>query len=161
MADIEELVVSRRHIKEFSARPVAEEDVVAWLDAATHAPNHRMTQPWEVIFIGPETRAKLNHPADFGHAPLVMAILSKAPENAIERDENLISTACLMQNFSLIAWSHGVGVRWTSIGWRQDIREILGVPEGYDVLVVGVGYPETVPAAKPRTPIAEKLRRLP
>lgn len=161
MADIQELVKARRHIKEFTDRPVAEEDVIEWLNTAIYAPNHRMTQPWEVIVVGPETRSKLNHPADFGHAPLVMAIVWKAPENAIERDENLISTAAMMQNFCLLAWAHGVGVRWTSVGWRQDIKDILGVPEGHEVLVVGVGYPETIPSVKPRTPITEKLRRLP
>ncbi|GMA49749.1 nitroreductase family protein [Alicyclobacillus contaminans] len=161
MAEIEQLVVERRHIKQFADRPVDESELLCWLDAAAHAPNHRMTQPWEVIFVGPETRARLNHPANFGEAPVVMAVLSKAPELAMERDENLIATACFIQNFSLIAWSHGVGVRWTSIGWKASVHEALGVSDDWDVIVLGVGYPAEVPAPKPRTPMAEKVRTLP
>ncbi|WP_340009318.1 hypothetical protein MHH52_14100 [Paenibacillus sp. FSL K6-0276] len=40
-------------------------------------------------------------------------------------------------------------------------REILGVPQDYDVIgVFGIGYPEEVPNAKPRTPITSKITYL-
>jgi nitroreductase len=55
-----------------------------------------------------------------------------------------------------------VGTFWSSIGASERNREILGVPDGYEVIgVLGVGYPEIIPEPKPRKPIAEKIKRLP
>lgn len=87
-----------------------------WLEAATMAPNHRMTEPWEIYFIGPETREKLNHKTHFGNAPSVFAVISKQGTIEVERDENRAATACFNQNFMLSAWSEGVVFFWSSIG---------------------------------------------
>jgi nitroreductase len=162
MMEVMKAVVERRNIKQFKPDPVDRDQLMEWLQAASYAPNHRMAQPWEIVFIGPETRAKLNHKANFGDAPVVMAVLSKSASTAIDRDENLIAVSCFIQNFSLIAWEAGVGVRWTSIGWKPETHEILGVPEGNDVVgVLGVGYPAEVPQPKARTPMVEKVKYLP
>lgn len=160
--DLLELIEGRRNIKQFTSRSIDAEQVMGWLQAARFAPNHRMTQPWEVLVVGPETRAKLNHKANFGDAPLVLAVLSKAGDSAVDSDENLIATSCFVQNFILLAWSHGVGVRWTSIGSKPAGREALGVPNGYFVVgVFGVGYPDEVPSPKSRTPIEDKVKHMP
>lgn len=160
--DIRERIVSRRNIKTFGPEPVNQELLLSWLQDATTAPNHRLTEPWEILFIGPTTRAKLNHKADFGGAPVVLAVLSKREANAADRDENLIATACFVQNFLLLAHAAGIGARWASLGALAHNREILGVSEAYDVVgVFGVGFPSDVPAAKTRTPIAAKIQHLP
>jgi nitroreductase len=59
--DVMDAIKTRRNIKKFKADPVDREQVLSWLEAARYAPNHRMTEPWEIVFIGPETRVKLNH----------------------------------------------------------------------------------------------------
>jgi nitroreductase len=159
--DLMELIKERRNIKQFTNQPVDLQQIMTWLDAGSFAPNHRMVQPWEVLVVGPETRAKLNHKANFGDAPLVLAVLSKGADSAVDQEENLIATACFVQNFLLLAWQNGVGTRWTSIGSRPVAREILAVPEGYSVVgVFGVGYPLNVPFSKSRTPIAGKMKHL-
>lgn len=159
---IAELIRNRRHIKQFSDKPVAEADIISWFHEAAWAPNHRMTEPWQINFVGPETRAQIHHGADFGDAPVVIAILSKRAERPADRDENLIATACFVQNFSLLAWEAGVGVRWTSIGWTEPAREALDVSDDYDVLsILGIGYPAEIPQPRPRTPIDAKVQRLP
>ncbi|PFO04772.1 nitroreductase [Bacillus sp. AFS076308] len=157
-----EVIRSRRNIKKFKPDEVKEEDLMTWLQAASMAPNHRMTEPWEILFLGKETREKLNHKTNFGKAPVVMAVLSKKGMTQIELIENALATACFIQNFNLAAWADGVGSFWSSIGASERNREILGVPDGYEVIgVLGVGYPEIIPEPKPRKPIAEKIKRLP
>jgi len=157
-----EVIRSRRNIKKFKPDEVKEEDLMTWLQAASMAPNHRMTEPWEILFLGKETREKLNHKTNFGNAPVVMAVLSKNGMTQIELIENALATACFIQNFNLAAWADGVGSFWSSIGASERNREILGVPDGYEVIgVLGVGYPEIIPEPKPRKPIAEKIKRLP
>lgn len=121
-----------------------------------------MNEPWELLFIGAETRAKLNHKTDFGGAPAVLAVLSKSAPTSFERDENVMAASCFVQNFLLAANEEGVGAYWASLGASPHSRSILGVPEGYDVIgVFGIGYPAEVPIARPRTPIVSKIKYLP
>ncbi|MBB3112829.1 nitroreductase [Paenibacillus phyllosphaerae] len=156
-----EIMKTRRTIKAFGPRPIEEQDLQAWLTAASFAPNHRMNEPWELLVVGPETRAKLNHKTDFGHAPVVLAVLSKPAPTAFERDENVMAVSCFVQNLLLAAHEAGAGVYWASLGALPHNRAILGVQEGYDVIgVLGIGYPEDVPAARARTPIDSKLTYL-
>src|SRR5687767_13857306 len=49
-------IAARRSIKRFTDRGVSREQIEALLDAATHAPNHHMTQPWRFYILGPDAR---------------------------------------------------------------------------------------------------------
>ncbi|TXC90599.1 nitroreductase [Metabacillus litoralis] len=159
---ITDIIYSRRTIKSFKADPISMEQISKWLQASTMAPNHKMTEPWEVYLVGPETRAALNHKANFFNAPVVMAVLSKHGSTEVEKAENALATACFVQNFNLIAWEEGVGTFWSSVGNAQKNREILGVQDEYDVIgVFGVGYPEEISTPKDRTSIEEKIKHLP
>lgn len=136
--------------------------IKTWLQYATFAPNHRMTEPWEIIFIGNETRAKLNHKRNFGDAPFVLAILSKHGKTEVEKYENMVAVSCFIQNFMLLAWSEGVGTSWSSLGISLAIRNMLNVPDDFEVVgILGVGYPEEIPVAKERKAIDEKIKELP
>jgi nitroreductase len=160
--DILDVIKSRRTIKKFKSDAVNLNLIHSWLEAAKMAPNHRMTEPWEVYFIGPDTRAKLKHKSDFGNAPVLIAVVSKHGASAVEKEENALATACFVQNFNLAAWSEGVGTFWSSIGITAKNKEILEVPENYDLVgVLGIGYPEIIPEAKPRTSIMNKIKNLP
>ncbi|MBW4080634.1 nitroreductase [Paenibacillus sp. S150] len=158
---INELIKTRRNIKQFKLDTVSEEQLHTWLEAASYAPNHRMTEPWELLFIGPETRAKLKHKTDFGNAPVVLAVLSKPAASSFVRDENVMAASCFVQNLLLAVHEAGAGAFWSSLGASAHNREILGVPQDYDVIgIFGIGYPVEVPAAKPRTEIRSKITYL-
>ena len=51
-----------------------------------------------------------------------------------QKDMDLLSTACAVQNLWLAARSEGVGVGWVSILGEEDLREILGIPEGIAIV---------------------------
>lgn len=156
-----EIIKNRRNIKKFKSDPISLDLIHLWLEAAAMAPNHRLTEPWEIYFVGPVTRAKLNHKTNFGNAPLLIAVLSKHGSSAIETEENAMATACFIQNLNLAAWAEGVGTFWSSIGITLKNREILGVADNYDLIgVLGVGFPEVLPEPKPRTPIRNKIKHL-
>lgn len=160
--DILDVITSRRNIKKFKADPIQPDLIHKWLQAAAMAPNHRMTQPWEVYMVGPETRAKLNHKTNFGNAPSVFVVLSKHGKTEVETEENALATACFIQNFNLTAWAEGVGTFWSSISISGKNREILGISDDYDVIAtLGVGIPDEIPEPKPRDPIENKLKQLP
>lgn len=160
--NIIELIKTRRTIKKFKPTEIDQNSILSWLEAAAFAPNHRMTEPWEIYFIGEETREKLNHKTNFGNAPVVLMILSKRGAASIETEENALATACFIQNFNLAAWAEGVGTFWSSIGMTAKNRVILGVSDDFDIIgVLGVGYPEITPEPRPRTPIKNKIINLP
>lgn len=159
--NLNEIIRTRRNTKGFREDSIDQEKLLGWLETASYAPNHRRTEPWEVLFVGAETRAKLNHKMNFFHAPTVLAFLSAPGNTPLERDENMIAVSCFMQNFSLLAHNEGAGTRWASFGSSATAREILGVPEGYEVVsMLAVGYPEEAPETKPRTSITEKIKIL-
>jgi nitroreductase len=157
-----EAIKSRRNIKEFKPEPLDLGQVKTWLEAASYAPNHRMTEPWKIKFVGPQTRAALRHKTDFGGAPLVMLLTSKGSDNPIERAENALAVACFAQNFILAAQSEGAGVFWSSLAGSPQSRAILGVPETDDVIgIFGVGYPAALPPVKERRPVSEIIEEMP
>lgn len=45
-----------------------------------------------------------------------------------DRDTDLYSTACAVQNLALAARAEGVGVGWVSIINNSDLRDVLGIP---------------------------------
>ncbi|MDQ8735826.1 nitroreductase family protein [Paenibacillus sp. LHD-38] len=158
---ITDVIKTRRNIKFFNPQPISESDLISWLETASYAPNHRLNEPWELLFVGPETRAKLNHKTDFGSAPVIIAVLSKPGATSFERDENVMAVSCFVQNFLIAAHEAGVGVYWASLGASAHNREILDVPQDYDVIgVFAIGYPAEVPTAKPRTSITSKITYL-
>ncbi|NHC38847.1 nitroreductase [Bacillus sp. MM2020_1] len=155
-------IKTRRNIKKFKPEEIDQNSLLSWLEAAAMAPNHRMTEPWEIYFIGAETREKLNHKTNFGNAPIVLMILSKHGATSVETEENAMATACFIQNFNLAAWAEGVGTFWSSIGITPKNRGILQVPDDYNIIgVLGVGYPDVIPEPKPRTPIKNRISNLP
>jgi len=158
---VTDLIRTRRSIKSFNSQPINENDLISWLETASYAPNHRFNEPWELLFIGPETRTKLNHKTNFGSAPVVIAVLSKPGATSFERDENVMAVSCFVQNFLMASHAAGAGVYWASLGALAHNRNILGVPEDHDVIgVFGIGYPAEVPNARPRTSITSKITYL-
>lgn len=160
--NIIEAITTRRNIKAFKPDSIPRESIISWLQAAAHAPNHRMTEPWEILWVGPQTREKLGHKNNFGGAPVVLAMLSTPAKSELDREEHIEAVACFIENFMLAAHAEGYGAGWSSLGASQRAKEILGVQAGYDVIgLIPVGLPEAVPELKPRTDINTKIREMP
>ncbi|WP_445505709.1 nitroreductase family protein [Niallia sp. 03091] len=159
--NLSEIIKNRRTIRKFKAEALDLAKVKEWLQIAAFAPNHKLTEPWEVLFIGPETRAELNHKLNFGDATVLFAVLSHKGRNELEREENLAAVSCFIQNFMLLAWEEGVGAFWCSIGASERGKKILQVTEEYDIVgVIAAGYPAEIATAKERTSIDVKIKQL-
>ena len=76
--DVETAIRTRRTHKAFGPEPVDPETVLALVDLATHAPNHRLTNPWRFRVVGPAARERLKAAAD-AQAPGSGAKLDRAP----------------------------------------------------------------------------------
>ena len=77
-----------------------------------------------------------------------------------QKDMDLLSTACAVQNLWLAARVEGVGVGWVSIMRESDLRAILGIPEEIAVVAyLCVGYIERA-YVRPELEVKRWARRL-
>lgn len=89
----------------------------------------------------------------------LVLVLKEDPRQKVW-DEDYAAVCSLIQNFLLAAWEQGLGVVWKTNNYDYDLifRETVGVQTGEKIVgVLHVGYPETVPPARPRTADEELL----
>lgn len=161
----------RRTIKRFKTDPVPEELLVQLLDTASWAPNHGLREPWRfILFLGDgrqrllqainENARKPKDPVALMQVPAYLVIAIREEERPIELEEDTLAAATLVQNFQLAAWEQGVGVKWLTdpYTFRPEFRASIGLQPGEKLIgLLQVGYPEDIPAARPRTPAEHKL----
>ncbi len=178
----------RRTVRSFTPDAIPQGTLDMLFEAAMWAPSHGNAQPWEFIVVGPEARARLlamfrakadelladpelPEPRrraitalkeDFGGAPLLVAVVSRAPADDLEKLENPLSTAAAVQNLCLAAWDAGIGAVWLSFGAAPPVRGVLGIREGETVVaLLAMGFPAEVPPAPPRDAVRDHLREAP
>src|SRR3954470_18530980 len=121
-----EAIRARRSIKRFADRPVSRDEIETILDAAVHAPNHRLTNPWRFYVLGPDARAayglalgnrkaKKLTDADAAQAmrdtvarehralPGMIAVAVVNADDPEQREEDYAATMMAIQNLALAA----------------------------------------------------------
>lgn len=173
-----EAIQLRRSIKRFTDRPVTREEIATLLDAATLAPNHRLTQPWRFYVLGPDARhayglalgerkaRKLEDPeaaramretvaAEHRALPAMIAVAVVLHENPETREEDYAAAMMGIENLALAAIELGLGTHIKTGGIMGDpaARAAAGVrADERIVAIVNVGEPADVPPSKRREP---------
>jgi nitroreductase len=183
-------IVGRRTIKDFRPEPVGDEVLARALEAGIWAQNHRMTQPWRFLVLGPQTQRAL---AEAGAAAQVRGLPPEADEgtrakvqagavqkltskprivvvttvlsgDAFQRREDYAAVCCAIQNIQLAAWAAGLGMQWHSGKQTQaaETYQVLGIdPQAEEIAgFLFFGYPAAVPPAPARRPLAEVMQQL-
>ena len=158
------------------------------LEAATWAPNHRLTQPWRFVVLAGEARNALGetigraqaarHPEGSEdaavayakaagkplRAPVVIAVAVEptvAPK--VVEIEEVTAGAAAIQNLLLAAHAEGLAAIWRTGDPCYDpaVKAHLGLPEGAFVLgFVYLGYPDGAPPTRERIPAPALTRWL-
>ncbi|MBP6017108.1 MAG: nitroreductase [Candidatus Promineofilum sp.] len=188
--DVNEAIRTRRTIAKFTDDPVSVDTLVGLLSAGIWAPNHRLTEPWRFVILGPETRRELagrfadlkankvpaedvarwariraEHERKFQSIPAIVAVAAANGADEIGRREDFAATACAIQNIQLTAWAEGIGVKWSTSGLIRD-------PLAYDLLdinptqfeIIGflfIGYPAEIPVRDRKRPLSEVIWQTP
>ena len=175
---------SRRTAHTFRSEPVPEDCMVRALDAANHAPCHRLTFPWRFLRVGARTRSALAEVAVAIKAakhPLTEVEVRKAAGKILDPPELLVACqvrvadpfqaredyaacSCAIQNLCVSLAGDGVASKWSTGGLTRDPRtwRILGVDPGLlDVVgFVWVGYADA-PGPISRPPLDAVVATLP
>ena len=145
-------IMTRRSIRRFEERGIAEREIETLLRAAMQAPSGHNHQPWHFIVI--TERQILSAIPEF-HAYAKM--LHQAPaaimvcgDMRIEESVEYINTDCsaATENLLLAAHDLGLGAVWLGIYPRErrvaEIRRLLDIPRHIiPIALVALGYPAT------------------
>ena len=171
----------RRSIDLFSADAVGADRLLAAIEVARWAPNHRLTEPWRFYVIGEATRravidlavelevaAKGERAGPVRRArlegvPGMFVLTSLRSDDPLVERENYAACCCAAQNLMLYLWRQGIGVKWTTGGIMRQQRfyDLLGIDAVRESIVgfFWYGVPKVVPAQK-RRPVEEIVTRL-
>ena len=172
---------ARRSIDLFAPDAVGTDKLLAAIEVARWAPNHRLTEPWRFYLLGSATmrsvvdlavelevakkgeRAGPVRRARLEAVPGMFGLTSTRSDDALVDRENYAACCCAAQNLMLYLWTQGIGVKWTTGGItrQQRLYELLGVDSTKESIVglFWYGVPKVVPAQK-RRPVEEIVTQL-
>ncbi|MGM8211363.1 nitroreductase family protein [Virgibacillus sp. W0430] len=172
---LKQIIRDRRAVKKgYLNKEVTEEVVKELLEDAIWAPTHGNRQPWRFIFVGQDQlpafakKVAQTYSADLqqnrenylNEPNAILVVTMEAPEMEKQWDENFGATACMLQNFWLLAWEKKLGVVWKTNPHIYDpkVKEILHIPDNEKIIgFIHLGYFEEQPAKKDRISVVEKF----
>lgn len=190
MSAIQNLLNSRRSIYNFTDQEVELSDLDIAFQAASNAPCHKQTNPWNYYVLGKETRKELlptvillaknkaisNKEEDtissvnravskIMDVPVIIAISTKlTPEDSLREEEDYAATVCSLHNLVLSLWGMGIGSQWSTgtITRHPMTYNKLGIDKKLDKIIgfLKVGYPQNIPKKKKKK-VSEIRRYLP
>ncbi len=171
--NIIECIKSRRSIRRFTNQPIPDKVLVELLEAVRWAPSWANTQCWEVIIIKAEEKKKRlaeliseNNPATRAvlEAPLVMVFCARKGVSGYKKgvlatnkgEWYMFDLGIACEHFCLAAHEKGLGTVHIGGINHQAIGELLGIPEGVEIVeLIPVGYPAKIGNAPPRRELSE------
>lgn len=157
--DVWEAIKSRRSVRRFRQEAISKETLLELVEAARCAPSAANRQPLEFVIVNAEeqtaqvfaqlawagyVRPRRDPPA--GRRPVAYIIVLVHTEKAMA-EFGKVDAAAAIENILLAAQGKGIGSCWLGAINRDELREILKIPDKYDIdSVVALGYPDEQPA---------------
>ncbi len=179
--DLISAIRSRRTIKNFTGAALSREVVVSLVEAATWAPNHRLTQPWRFTAIDQDGVARLvelvqRPPVSTSVEPRKLSAICErlarcsaviqvacVLDGSLEQQrEDRDATAAAVQNLLLAAQDAGLGAFWSTspLMIHPQVVHWFGTDPAREahVATIWLGVPAEQPAVPRRRPLTEVLR---
>jgi len=142
--DVFEAITKRKSVRSYTSAPILDDILIKVLDAARLAPSAGNMQPWHFIIVKDEgRRVRIARGCRFGkflvESPAV--IVACGDKKASQR-WHAVDTSIALEHLVLAATALGLGTCWIGSFNQEDIREMLKLPENYDVVaLMALGYP--------------------
>jgi nitroreductase len=154
-------VISRRNVREFADRPIADEDLDRILEAGRRSPSSRNWQPWD--FVAVTDRAQLTELSQvwrggghIAHSAATVVVVLPGDDDASRRERAAYDVGQASLQMMVTAADLGIGSGHSAVGDQDAARAILGLPEDrYAYIMIDFGYP----ADRPLRPIRKPDRR--
>lgn len=175
MLYLDEALLYRRSVREFSSKKVDEADVIAVIEAGCAAPSAKNSQPWKFRVLSSAEKseiaaamkkwAKVNRPergsVEYSAEILLSAPVAVAVCSATEKRwpaSDYISIGACLENMSLKAVDCGLGSLIVCDVWcvEKEARSLLGVEEEVTALFL-LGYGTEKYSPRIRKPLKDKV----
>jgi len=161
--DVLEAIEKRRSVRVYEDKPIPEEKLRKILEAARLAPSARNCQDYQLVVVKNEKmRKKIASEATsesfIGAAPVIVVAVALDPEFIMPGGvaAHPVDIAIAVDHMTLVAVEEGLGSCWIGAFKQGRIKEILGIPDRYRVVVLlSLGYPAESPEGKLRKPLKE------
>jgi nitroreductase len=159
--DTSDAIRARRNVREYSDRPIPQQDLQRVLEAGRRAPSSQNWQPWNFVVVTDRNELQdlskvwqgARHVA--GSAATI-ALIGQDPADAQHRDRLQYDFGQTTANMMLAAVELGIGSGHSAVGDQAQAQRVLGFPHGYFcAYLIALGYP----AGRPLKPIAKPNRR--
>jgi nitroreductase len=162
-------ITSRRNVRQFTDRPLSDDDLHRILEAGRRAPSSRNWQPWD--FIAVTERDELSqlsqvwrggaHIADSALTVVVVLPLFDDPRQGARATYDVGQATMQMM---ITAADLGIGSGHSAVGDQDQARRLLGFPEDREAeIMIDFGYPadrSLAPVKRPdRRPFDEVVHR--
>ena len=159
--DAWDAIRARRNVRQYSDRPIPQEDLHRILEAGRRAPSSQNWQPWNFVVV--TDRAELQELSKvwqgarhIARSAATIALIGREPEDAQHRDRLHYDFGQATANMMLAAVELGVGSGHSAVGDQAQAQRVLAFPDGsFCAYLVALGYP----ADRPLKPIAKPNRR--
>ncbi len=158
--DCIERVLTRRSIRKFKEKPIADKVLEYILEAGRLAPTATNSQPWHFVLVREgEAKGAFSY-GGFNRfvreADFIVLGLYKSSEVIIEK-LSLMDVTIALQNMVIAAWIQGVGSCWMGAFDEPMLREALNLP--LDSRIVGA-IAFGIPDEKPVQPAKKSLNEI-
>jgi nitroreductase len=139
--DVFEAVRTLLAVRGYQDKPVPDAVVRRIVEAGRLTGSGMNGQPWHFIVVRDrETLRRLGALASSGRyvaqAPLAIVVATEKSRFAVSDASRAI------QSMLLTAWADGVGSNWVGFGGLDNVKPLLEIPAGLDVLaILPFGYP--------------------
>ncbi|MFN4885514.1 MAG: nitroreductase [Bacteroidota bacterium] len=161
LSEISDLIQSRRSIapENFTERKIQREQIEKLIQCAVFAPNHKNTQPWHFhVFLDesmnllretlptllPESEtSKISRMNIRLNQTSSAIIVTYTPSENVDEEEELIASACAIQNMLLMAHASGFSGFWSTPKFikTKGFLELLELPLNQKCLgIIYFGY---------------------
>ena len=165
MADMLEVIKSRRNVTQFLPKFISWENISRVLDAGRHAPSCGNIQNWKfIVVLKPEMKQEIAAASYDQYeiaAAFALIVVCAEPEKAEryygEKGKTFYSVqncAAAAQNMLLEAHALGLATRWVGAFDEAKVKELLKIPEEAEAhTIIALGYAKDVPAKPPKYPL--------
>ena len=155
--NLREVFEKRKSIRKFTGEPIKEEQIKLIMEAAQIAPSASNKQPYKFIVIKNDEFKKVFRkravPQRFVEKAAVIFV---ALGNKEQDYWYKVDIGIAVQHMALQAAELGLGSCWMGAIKRDEVRELLKVPNGWEIVaLLAVGVPGQEPPARPRKSLDE------
>jgi nitroreductase len=146
-----DVVLTRRSIRSYKPKKISKKVLNRIFEAVRIAPSGSNRQPWQFIIVKDETVKQSLVPACgdqkwLAEVPIVVVacgqIFGYNRGGYMQDYSMLVDLSIAMTHLILAARNEGLGTCWIGMFNNAEVKNILGVPEGWNIVgVTPLGYP--------------------